>query len=110
MLCSQLFHLDVVLEHELRPDPVHHVVSVLLVDSLSPSGSNRNAFKQISSCKYNVRALPDRRLLLLLVQFLDHLPHLGAKFQVGRSQLLLALFQFLIILLQQLQFPNIVNL
>lgn len=51
MLCSQLFHLDVVFKHELRPDPVHHVVSVLLVDSFSPSGKNRNAFKQIYSCK-----------------------------------------------------------
>lgn len=57
VLCSQLFHLDVVLKHELRPDPVHHVVSVLLVDSFSSSGRNRNAFKQINSCKGNTTSM-----------------------------------------------------
>lgn len=57
VLCSQLFHLDVVLKHELRPDPVHHVVSVLLVDSFSSSGRNRNVFKQINSCKGNTTSM-----------------------------------------------------
>lgn len=51
VLCSQLFHLGVVLLHEPRPDSVHHVVSVLLVDSFSPSGRNRNVFRQINSNK-----------------------------------------------------------
>lgn len=51
VLCSQLFHLGVVLMHELRPDSVHHIVSVLLVDSFSPSGRNRNVFRPINSNK-----------------------------------------------------------
>lgn len=47
---------------------------------------------------YNLHALPLRSLLLLLIQFLDHLPHLGAKLRVGRPYLLLILFQLLILL------------
>lgn len=115
MLRSQLFDLGVVLKHELRPDPVHHVISVLLVDSFSPSGRNEHALKQINSCKHSLKnkkinVSPDGCLLLLLVQLLDHLPHLGAKLQVRRFQLLLILFQFLIIFFQQLQFPDMANL
>lgn len=49
VLCSQQFHLDIVLKHELHPDPVRYVVSVLLLDSFSPLGRNRNAFKHINA-------------------------------------------------------------
>lgn len=37
VLRSQLFYLSVMFQHELRSDPVHHVVSVLLMDPFSPA-------------------------------------------------------------------------
>lgn len=37
VLRSQLFHLSVMFQHELGSDPVHHVVSVLLMDPFGPS-------------------------------------------------------------------------
>ncbi len=47
--------------------------------------------------------------LFLLVQLLDHLPHLGAELRVGCLHLLLTLLQLLIPLLQSLPFTTGLN-
>lgn len=105
MFCRQLCHMSLVFLPELHPEPVHHVVSVLLIDPLRPPCRDRDVLRLKMNLLYELNtffplcALPGRRLLLLLVELFYHLPHLGAELRVGRPQLVLALFQLLILLL-----------
>lgn len=57
---------------------------------------NKRPFGETQRNILFLSVLPRRRLLLLLVELLDHLPHLGAKLRVGRPQLVLVLFELVI--------------
>lgn len=84
------------------------VLSSLHTQSISPMKHSRRCTRvelSLTSAE-RMNVWPLCSFLFLLVQLLDHLPHLGAELRVGCLHLLLTLLQLLIPLLQSLPFTT----
>lgn len=101
MLGSKLLNVSRVFLSEFCTNMLNHIISVLLLGSLIPEYTppTVNLINHPSHFLFKKGAtsiLPLSSLLFLLVQLLNHLPHLGAELKISRFHLFLALLQLLI--------------